>query len=191
MIYDSSPWKKELLRAANKLERSQRTKKWTERIAFIIEREVMLGAFAIRRLNEARKISDRMARQSVPVRRHELTSNPPDIWDAVEPWKQFDLTTSTSEELTLSKFCNQIIHSWSWLVSGEETGMFDGIYVTSDRDRTRYLYFIHVETLIGTFRRTGKDDIVEMKMKRNKKGERIFYDLLSAEDIKLRDHGPI
>jgi hypothetical protein len=185
MIFDSFPWKEELRRAANKLERAQSKKKWSERTAFTVEREVMLGAFAIRRLNESRKVSDSLAKRPIPVRLHALTSSPPDIWEVAEPWNHFDLTTSTRENLTLNKFCNQIIHSWSWLVSDEEDGL--GIYITSDKDRSHHLYFMTIETIVEVFRKVGRDHIVQMSMKTNKKGERIFYNLISAEDIEARN----
>jgi len=189
MIYDSVPWKEELLRSANKLERVQGKKKWSEHTAFVIEREIMIGAFIIRRLNEAKKLSDGIVRAPVSVKRHELFASPPDIWNSVEPWKQFDLETSITEKITLSKMCNQIIHSWSWLVHGDDR-IVDGIYVTSDRDRSRCLYYIEIETLIEVFRSVGKESIVSMKMKTNSHGERIFYDLRSDIDFKTLDQEP-
>lgn len=70
VISDSIPWKTELLRIAGTLERRTTQRRWPDRSSFLVERDVMVAAYAIRRLNEARKISDELARVRVPVLRH-------------------------------------------------------------------------------------------------------------------------
>ncbi len=76
-------------------------------------------------------------------------------------------------ELTVTEFCNQVIHSWIWMLSAaeEHPHLFDGIYVSSDRARKRHVYFIAADNLIGLFRAVGQDDIVFMQMQRDGNGD--------------------
>jgi glycerol kinase len=62
MIGDSVPWKDELLKIADRLENRKTQRRWTERTGFLAERDIMVSAYAIRKLLEARKVSDIPAR---------------------------------------------------------------------------------------------------------------------------------
>lgn len=44
-------------------------------------------------------------------------------------------------EIPIVTLCNQIIHSWNWEISANEADEFDEIYVSSGRDRKRFVYF--------------------------------------------------
>ena len=56
MISDSFPWREELLRVAGRLEKRKAQRRWTERTMFLVERDIMISAYAIRKLKEANKI---------------------------------------------------------------------------------------------------------------------------------------
>jgi hypothetical protein len=70
VIGDSVPWKIELLRIAARLERRKTQKRWTQQTTFLVERDIMIAAFAIRKLTEAHKLSDDVARREVVVIQH-------------------------------------------------------------------------------------------------------------------------
>lgn len=57
MISDSVPWREHLWKAATALEKRAGSVRWTERTPFLVERDVLNGMFAIRRLIEAAKTS--------------------------------------------------------------------------------------------------------------------------------------
>jgi nucleotide-binding universal stress UspA family protein len=173
LIEDSVPWKEELLRIAETLDRRTTQRRWTERTSFLVERDVMNAAYAIRKLNEARKISDELAQERVTVERHQLLGKPVDIWNRFEFYKHYDMERSDTVQLTLAEFCNQIIHSWVWMISvtDDPSPRFNGIYVSSDRARKRCVYFIPVGTLIRLCREIGVDDIVSMQMRRDSNGD--------------------
>ena len=78
MIDDSVPWKNELLRIAGRLERRRSQKRWTGKTSFLIERDIMVAAFAIRKLIEAHKLSDDVTSHQVAVMRHSLSGRIPD-----------------------------------------------------------------------------------------------------------------
>ncbi len=173
MIGDSIPWKEELLRVAEALRGRTKQRRWTERTSFLVERDVMNAAYAVRKLNEAHKISDELAGETVAVRQHLLTGRPVDIWNRYEFYEHYDMEHPKPVRLTLTDFCNQVIHSWVWMLSATEEPphLFDGIYVSSDRARKRHVNFIPAANLIGLFRAVGLDDIASMQMGRDCNGD--------------------
>ena len=58
MIDDSIPWKESLLNIADALDGRRSQQRWSRRTNFLLERDIMTGAFAVRRLVESNKISD-------------------------------------------------------------------------------------------------------------------------------------
>jgi hypothetical protein len=169
VIGDSVPWKEELLRVAEVLDRRTRQRRWTERTSFLVERDVMNAAYAVRKLNEARKISDEVAAEAVVCRRHSLIGRPVDIWNRHEFYEHYDMEHPESVALPLTDFCNQVIHSWIWMLSATEDPphLFDGIYVSSDWARKRHVYFMPADIMISVFRTVGLDEIVSMEMQRD------------------------
>ncbi len=137
MIWDSVPWKEDLLRVADSLERRTTQRRWCERTSFLVERDVMNGAYALRKLNEARKISDELAAETFAAREHLLLGRPVDIWNRHDFYEHYDMEHPQPVQLALADFYNQVIHSWVWMLSGAEEPphLFDGIYVSSDRRR--------------------------------------------------------
>jgi hypothetical protein len=172
VIADSVPWKRDLLRIAAALEKRkvQARVHWTERTSFLVERDIMIGAYAVRKLVEARKLSDELCAERVAVRRHALKGSPPDIWNRDDFWDHYDMTNGKRVPLSLTDLCNQIVHSYVWMMSATEDWLFDGIYVSSDRERMRSLYFIGVDALIDVFRSVGMDDVVSLEMRRDDDG---------------------
>lgn len=74
--------------------------------------------------------------------------------------------------MSLATFYNQIIHSWVWALSAtEQEELFDGIYVSSDRNRRKLVCFMAVDTLIDVFRSVGVENVAEIAMARDKNGD--------------------
>lgn len=173
MIGDSIPWKEDLLRIAKTLEGRTTQRRWTERTSFLVERDVMNAGYAIRKLIEARKLSDELLQERVTVQRHQLLGRAVDIWNRFEFYEHYDMERPDTVQLTLTEFCNQIIHSWVWMMSATEdpSPRFNGVYVSSDWARKRCVYFIGSGTLIQLFRAVGLDDIVSLEMRRGSDGD--------------------
>lgn len=171
MISDSIPWREQLLTVANTLERRKIQRRWPERTSFLVERDIMVSAYAVRKLNEARKISDALAARRWAIVEHRLINRPPDLRSRFQPWEYYDLESGNGITLDMTGLCNQIIHSWIWMISATMDNEFDGIFVSSDRQRRRSLYFMHVDVLIALFREVGNEDIVETTMARDSNGE--------------------
>lgn len=180
MIHDSGPWKDELLQVADRLEAKSKQKRWTERSSFLVERDTMISAYAIRKLAEAFKISDALRQKQFPVLRYDLTGPKiPDVHNRYEFWDLYDIDNGHRETLSLLALCNQLIHSWVWSLSADEhTELFDGIYVSSDRERKKRLFFIAIGDLIVLCREVGNEEVYKITQVRNEDGQRVFTEIL-------------
>ena len=171
MITNSVPWKVELLKIASRLERRKFQRRWIEQTGFLVERDVMVSAYAVRKLLEARKVSDSLASQQMEVRQHLLIGDMPDVYNRHFIWENYDLDNGRNQAISIRELCNQIIHSWNWVISATEDSKFDGIYVSSDKGRRKFIYFINIDVLIRLLRAIGSEDVSSIEMRRDKTGE--------------------
>jgi hypothetical protein len=143
----------------------------------------MIAAYSVRKLAEARKTSTLLQSKLWRVRVHELNSAIPNLLTRHAFWDHFDLGGSEIAELRVLEICNQIIHSYIFVLSApqDEVGM-DGVFVSSDRARKSRLYFIDLDTLIQIFEYIGTEDIVHFSM--GKIGEDAFLETrISQHDL--------
>jgi hypothetical protein len=182
VINDSVPWREQLWRSADELDRRKTQRRWTDRTSFLVEREIMVGCYGIRKLHEARRVSDALAACKWEVTRHVLTSaRRPDIWARATPWEYYDLPHGTSAMLSITELCNQVIHSYIWMLSATEAEDFDGIYVASDRQRLSGLFFVPVDRFIELFRAVGSEDISYLHLQRDANGDLQYVGILADE----------
>ncbi|WP_054820532.1 hypothetical protein [Arthrobacter sp. JCM 19049] len=184
MISDSIPWREELWRVADRLEKKSKQQRWTERSSFLVERDFMTSAYAIRRLNEAHKISDDLAKTKVPVIRHKRIGSVPDIWNRHEIWEHYDLENGVRDHITIPHMCNQLIHSFIWFLSAtEDTELFNGAFVVSENERHKHLYFLPVESLIALCRNVAAEDIGSVQYQRGSDG------IMRIVSVKVMEEG--
>lgn len=173
MISDSVPWKDELLRTADRLEARVGQRRWTERTSFLVERDVMLGAYAVRKLLDTPgKVSDEARGSAVSVQLHPLTRTaPPDFWSAYKFWEHYDVEGGRAALLPLRGLCNQVIHSLVFSLTAFENGEgLEGFFVPSDRQSRNALIFVPIPRLVDAFRTVGRDDVVHLVMSRDEAG---------------------
>lgn len=108
MITDSIPWKEELLRVANRLEKKKFQVRRTERSGFLVERDIMVSAYSVRRLAEAWQVYDQLVGQRLHIRQHALLHGQvPDFWNRYFYWELFDCERYTTTQMPLLDVCNQ------------------------------------------------------------------------------------
>lgn len=190
MIADSQPWRKALLDSTRRLQAKTLQRRWTEQSFYLLERDLLLGAFSVRKLSESFKLSDEMRATRIPVSKHIRSGKAPDLLNKFEIWKSFDLEVSLPWQLGIEELCNQLIHSWTLLPNfDEESRLFDGLYFVSDRRRVDCLYFVQASRLIELFELVVCDDIVDAVMTRNSIGQMEYTRFSSvpieAEDVEL------
>jgi hypothetical protein len=160
MISDSVPWREELRKSAARLLRWSTQRRWTERTYFLAERDIMMGAYSIRRLVDSSKSSSLLPGKRIRTLRYHLVGRKPMLFDHFNPEQFYNLREPTSSELEVATLCNQIIHSFVFQIYLEENGTTSVVF-TSDRDRGKRLHGITFEDLASIFDYVGREDIVD------------------------------
>lgn len=176
MIDDSTPWKELLSRKAASLTKRGTQRRWTAASSAAVEQDIMLSAYAVRKLLEAGKISDEFV--STPVnaiafafkgeRRYYVeTGDLPDLsnWHRIEEF--YNLEEGQEVRIGLRDFCNQIVHSWIFLLSVSEAHNADGFFVASDRERGERLLHFSIEEAARVLHGVANDDIVWVHRRRD------------------------
>lgn len=107
VISDSVPWRGELLKTAEALERRASLKRWTTRTGFLVERDLMVGMFAIRLLVESAKTSSLLPSERVSFGMHPLAGSVPGIYDRWSYWEYYDMD-SKPDRAHRSRTCDLV-----------------------------------------------------------------------------------
>jgi hypothetical protein len=157
MIWESEYWKEPLLKLASKLVRWKKPREWTERELVSIEKDVFVALYSIRKLMDAKKLSNATEVMSVSVSIYPSEGKDVTIYN----WERIDhlynLEVENLSQRDLRFVCNQIIHSYVFIPDIDEHGIFQAIMFCSDRERNINLFGIGVDDLIDTLRVVGKD----------------------------------
>ncbi|UKA49262.1 hypothetical protein LFT48_17775 [Arthrobacter sp. FW305-123] len=198
MIFDSVPWRYELRRIASRLERKTRQERWTERSSFRVEKDLMMAGYAIRRLIEARKISDSLAAKHVPIVRHRRVGAIPDFYNRHEIDIIYDLSNPMKDQVTLGHLANQIIHSYVLMISCDEVEApyegsdgievegayrFGGFYLASEKERVKHVYFLDAATLVAVCRGIAGENVVGVDMRRDANGLAQIARVIASTDL--------
>ena len=169
-MIESCYWKEELLRTARSLRRVPNPPRWTERAHCVLERDIMIGFFMLRRLIELRRVSSRtrntflsvFSYQAVGKEVHQLNSH--DIWELYR----------MDEEVLVSKkpsfIANQFVHAYTSFISRDDTRNWNNVFVVSDFDRNGCIWRVPVHEIDRLFRIAADDypHITKMSFNRNR-----------------------
>ena len=157
MIWNSGPWKDELERIGTDLDRRRAQRRWTDRSLAIVERSVMVGFYMVRKLMEARKLSDNYAASRLRLRCHPRSGPIPDPLNWHQLDRFYDLEVTSPAERDVGFVCNQVVHSFVFVVSADRRGL-EGFFVASDRARSGQLYFMSAESAVSVLLGAARDD---------------------------------
>jgi hypothetical protein len=150
VIDDSIPWKDELVKVADRLEAKTKQRRWTDRTGYLIERDFVVGAYAMRKLIESHEVSEELRERQFPVRRFDLRGNPPDTLFPADITDFYDFEIGRRRTLSVVDVCHEIGHSFVFTFCwGETADLFDGVYVSSDRHRKKYVYLVLASDFIA------------------------------------------
>ena len=180
MLWNTGQWKYELSQIANRLEKRLTQKRWTERTNFLVERDIMVSAYMIRKLHEAHKVSDALNSAPVHVTAYKLVGSAPELYsDEVEG---FDMEHPEKRTLKLQQLCNQFIHSFVFIhFFGDAERTWEGVGVASDRDRKKNLHYVESIVLIELIRKVAYEDIVSIGMSTDENGERYWHSITGVD----------
>jgi hypothetical protein len=172
MIDDSQVWKSRLRRARTSLRRKLRAAAHDSGLAedaFVeVEAFAFLAGYIVRKLIEARKLSDELESSAMKVLAYPARADYPlDFLSAHKIDRGYDLTNPVQREVGLRTICNLLVHSFVFMPSTNEGGTtWTGFFLNSDRTKNKELVFIAREDFDLLVDEVLKDDIVEMQVDR-------------------------
>lgn len=151
MIFETRYWKRDLRRIAQELAARSQQRVWREASYARLEREIMVGFYAVRKLGESRRLNEQFLATQVP-----LVSFPSlgghigyFVWPEVE--KHFDLGTPTAVTRQIEFVCNQVVHSWVFSPWFDKTGRLAGVFFSSDKKKKNEVYRLDLQRAIDIF----------------------------------------
>jgi hypothetical protein len=132
MIAESSYWKRDLLRQARYLRDRLNRKRWSEASLAKLERTLLLGFYAIRKLCETHKLSMSTIRHDIPVTSFKPKGSPVTVINWPQLDAHYDLAHPKRGTVNLLFIVNQFIHSYIFLPCYDDRGCVYGVFVSSD-----------------------------------------------------------
>jgi hypothetical protein len=137
MIDDPVPWTDGLVNVADRLEAKTKQTRWSDRTGYLIERDFVLSAYAMRKLIESHTVPDEFGQREFPVRRFDRAGD------------SYDFENGRRNTLSVLDLCHEIVHSSVFeFCCGETDDLFDGVYVSADR-QNKHVYLVLVSDYIA------------------------------------------
>ena len=151
---ESVYWKDQLLSTAKWLHSVKLSERSRDSTYFRVQKEIFFGFYSIRKLLDTYKVSN--ATKAVA---YELTwyrnTEPVNYLNWYKIDEYYDLSTEHTEIRDIRYLCNQFIHSYVFLISGEFH--IEGIFLASDQVRNERVYFVPLSDILHAFRIVGRD----------------------------------
>ncbi|QTC90817.1 hypothetical protein [Brevundimonas goettingensis] len=157
MIHDSVPWKSRLIGDADLIERWAAKPSRSERRSFLIEQKVFLAAYAMRKLDDATKLSTSTLSAPMRVQRFAPVRSGYSEVNSHRFDKFFDLSTATPVDMPNRRLVNLLIHSLVFVEVIGEAETFDAFMVTSDYEQAKGLIQVELADFTGLMRSVADD----------------------------------
>lgn len=212
MFNETWPWKRELRRIARSLEedRFELTKKLGKaveesEVLYFVERDVMFGCFAVRRLlGMQSKVTKGIRKVKVAVTEYAKIEGMSSV-DASTVYgelEMYDYENAKSVRISANAMCNLFVHSYvfrfvwtcggvdwdQWCRHTEDSVEADelcGFLVASDEGVDQRLTFVSLEEIIRLFLVVADDEVVMLRMRRDRNG-RMHATGFGADEIEKR-----
>jgi hypothetical protein len=157
MIWESRDWKEYLLKTALNLSKRIHQKRWTERSFFLFEREIFFAFYSVRKLIEAKKLSDYVVEAKISLQAFKSMGLPVTRFNRDGINELYDLQNPSSESIKLKDICNQFIHSYIFVPCFGESNELDGIIFCSDHTRKHRVFKLAIADLIEALKMVDSD----------------------------------
>ncbi len=172
MIYESYPWKQDLLyrkRLFLTYNTSEHFKKDDKRTFTVLEKVIFYSAFIIRKLIDCHvKTSDEADKYILQVEKR-IPLKSIDLLHQCLDENMYDWGSVQKENTKGKDICNWLIHSYVFFFSQKEDETIDGFFVSSDYDKNKALYYIPINDWLNYMDFIGKDGVVGLTMHYNEK----------------------
>jgi hypothetical protein len=144
---EATPWHEELATVAARLEVKTKQSRWTDRTAHLIERDFVIGAYAMRKLIESHIVPAELSQSQLPVRHYDQAGRLPDPRWPDDIADSYDFEHGRRKTLSVLDLCHEIMHSSVFAYfCGETADLFDGVYVSS---RISHVYLVLASDFIA------------------------------------------
>ena len=145
MIGESSLWKEDLLKIARRIDSLKNKKRYVERTVFNLEKDLFFAFYAIRKLIEAKKLSEEVLRTKINVNIFPTKGKNVTLlnWHKLEDLFDFDKRKQGSFKIEF--LCNQVIHSYIFVLGHNENNRIEFVYLCSDYERNKNFYELRLE----------------------------------------------
>ena len=156
MIWESHCWKEALLKDRDYLARFRISDSTREDTLAGIEKRIFISFYAIRKLMDAEKLSTSNVDSQWPIVWYPNVSRIDILnWDNIT--EKYNLDSKHCEVRKLRWLCNQVIHSFVFIIDFAENGMIGGIFISSDREKNKRVFFVERRTLMDVLKLIGND----------------------------------
>lgn len=156
MAIESVYWKEELTRIARSIRPVEKPKRWSERAVCVVERDVMIGCFIVRRMVELHKVSSHVKELKIDVFNAPVVKSVNKI-SRFSADENYDWKSEKAVKEAVLYICNQCIHAYVSFVERGPDRNWSDILVVSDYDRNNVIWRIPFSTLIHLFETAAKD----------------------------------
>jgi len=164
---ESFYWKEFLAETASEIKRVSNPKRITQRRSEIVERNIVISFFLLRRLIEMYKVSIKVRNYQLKVFAWPSTGKLPTLLNKHSVEKLYDFSKEFAQTKKPLYICNQVIHSYATLLLIDETRNWDSILAVSDYDRKNCIWRIPVKSIVDLFQTVSKDNVYQLKYTRN------------------------
>lgn len=156
-MIESFYWKEELRRINRQLSLRAKISRWTERAHCVVERDIMIGFFIVRRMLELHKVSS--ATRDMALKVFSWPSRVKNVHrmnrhDIEEIYDQRHERAEAKKPLYMS---NQFIHCYTSFVARDESRRWSDVFVVSDYDRNSCIWRVPVSEIRRLFATASMD----------------------------------
>ncbi|MBL0731720.1 MAG: hypothetical protein JJW03_02550, partial [Desulfosarcina sp.] len=150
-MIESCYWKEEIKRIADTLQQLNKPARWSERAHCVVERDLMIGFFLLRRLIELKKVSSAIYDKQLQVYSYKSRGKLVTKLNGADLWEVYDMENEVAETKKPMYVSNQFIHAYTSFVARDDTRNWSDVYIVSDYDRNDCIWRIPIQTIRSLF----------------------------------------
>jgi hypothetical protein len=156
-MIESCYWKEELRRIAATIRRVAKPPRWTERALCVVERDLMVGLFLLRRLIELNRVSSATKNMRLRIFSHKARGKLVTQMNGHRIWELYDMENEIAETKKPLYVSNQFIHTYTSIISRDESRNWSDVYIVSDFDRNDCIWRVPISLIESLFLTASAD----------------------------------
>jgi len=156
-LIESCYWKEELQRIVRSIRPVAKPRRWSDRAHNIIERDLVIGFFLLRRLIELHKVSSTTRDQKINVFLHRTKGKNVTLLNEHHIMELYNIDSEVPVTKKPLYIANQFIHAYTSLVARDKNRNWSDVFVVSDYDRNDCIWRVPIPVIRKLFRTAAED----------------------------------